>query len=125
MSGQGRPQLGTVDAADIALAIAGTRWHAEITDSLVDRAVAAQLLADLGVRSVRLLTNNPAKVDALAQHGFGVTRIPLPPLTTPHNLRYLTAKRDRLGHQIDNIIVQNGRVVPANTIVPVPGEQAV
>ena len=65
--------------------------------------VAAQLLADLGVRSVRLLTNNPVKVDALAQHGFGVTRIPLPPLTTPHNLRYLTAKRDRLGHQIDNI----------------------
>ncbi len=63
--------------------------------------VAAQLLADLGVRSVLLLTNNPAKVDALAQRGFGVTRIPLPPLTTPHNLRYLTAKRDRLGHQID------------------------
>ena len=40
--------------------------------------VAAQLLDDLGVRSVRLLTNNPAKVDALAAHGFGVTRIPLP-----------------------------------------------
>ena len=62
--------------------------------------VAAQLLDDLGVRSVRLLTNNPAKVEALAAHGFGVTRIPLPPLTTPHNLRYLTTKRDRLGHQI-------------------------
>jgi len=54
-----------------------------------------------------------------------VTRIPLPPLTTPHNLRYLTAKRDRLGHQIDNIAVQNGRVVPAGPIVPVSGEQAV
>ena len=40
--------------------------------------VAAQLLDDLGVRSVRLLTNNPAKVEALAAHGFGVTRIPLP-----------------------------------------------
>ena len=59
--------------------------------------VAAQLLDDLGVRSVRLLTNNPAKVAALAEHGFGVTRIPLPPLTTPYNLRYLTTKRDRLG----------------------------
>ena len=86
--------------------------------------VAGQLLTDLGVRSVRLLTNNPAKVEALARHGFGVTRIPLPPLTTPHNLRYLTAKRDRLGHQIDTII-PNGRVVPAKAIVPVPGEQAV
>jgi 3,4-dihydroxy 2-butanone 4-phosphate synthase / GTP cyclohydrolase II len=62
--------------------------------------VAAQLLDDLGVRSVRLLTNNPAKVDALAAHGFGVTRIPLPPQVTPHNLRYLATKRDRLGHQI-------------------------
>jgi 3,4-dihydroxy 2-butanone 4-phosphate synthase/GTP cyclohydrolase II len=65
--------------------------------------VAAQLLDDLGVRSVRLLTNNPAKVDALAAHGFSVTRIPLPPLTTPHNLRYLTTKRDRMGHQLDTL----------------------
>lgn len=63
--------------------------------------VAAQVLGDLGVRSVRLLTNNPAKVDALAGYGFGVTRVPLPPLATPHNLRYLTTKRDRLGHQMD------------------------
>jgi 3,4-dihydroxy 2-butanone 4-phosphate synthase / GTP cyclohydrolase II len=62
--------------------------------------VAAQLLTDLGVRSVRLLTNNPEKVGGLARHGFEVTRIPLPPLMTPHNLRYLTAKRDRLGHKL-------------------------
>jgi 3,4-dihydroxy 2-butanone 4-phosphate synthase/GTP cyclohydrolase II len=63
--------------------------------------VAAQLLDDLGVRSVQLLTNNPAKVEALASHGFDVFRVPLPPLTTPHNLRYLTTKRDRLGHQLE------------------------
>jgi 3,4-dihydroxy 2-butanone 4-phosphate synthase / GTP cyclohydrolase II len=65
--------------------------------------IAAQLLDDLGVRSVRLLTNNPVKVDALVTHGFGVTRVPLPPLTTPQNLRYLTTKRDRLGHQLDTL----------------------
>jgi 3,4-dihydroxy 2-butanone 4-phosphate synthase / GTP cyclohydrolase II len=65
--------------------------------------VAAQLLTDLGVRSVRLLTNNPEKVDGLARHGFEVTRIPLPPLMTPHNLRYLTAKRDRLGHKLGTL----------------------
>ena len=41
MSGQGRPELTTVDAAGLSLAIAATRWHAEITDSLVDRATAA------------------------------------------------------------------------------------
>ena len=62
--------------------------------------VAAQVLADLGIRSVRLLTNNPAKVGELARHGFGVTRVPLPPLATPDNLRYLTTKRDRMGHKI-------------------------
>src|ERR1700753_2911436 len=41
MSGQGRPELATVEANDLALAIAATRWHAEITDALLDRAVAA------------------------------------------------------------------------------------
>jgi 3,4-dihydroxy 2-butanone 4-phosphate synthase/GTP cyclohydrolase II len=82
--------------------------------------VAAQLLTDLGVRSVRLLTNNPEKVDGLARHGFEVARIPLPPLMTPHNLRYLTAKRDRLGHKLGNLI-PNGGVVPLTTIT---GERA-
>jgi 6,7-dimethyl-8-ribityllumazine synthase len=41
MSGQGRPELTTVNAAGLSLAIAATRWHAEITDSLVERATAA------------------------------------------------------------------------------------
>src|SRR5215469_10294844 len=41
MSGEGRPEPGTVEAAGLSLAIAATRWHAEITDSLADRAVAA------------------------------------------------------------------------------------
>jgi 3,4-dihydroxy 2-butanone 4-phosphate synthase/GTP cyclohydrolase II len=63
--------------------------------------VATQLLTDLGVSSVQLLTNNPAKVDALARHGFGVTRVPLPPHVTPANLRYLATKRDRMGHEIE------------------------
>jgi 3,4-dihydroxy 2-butanone 4-phosphate synthase/GTP cyclohydrolase II len=64
----------------------------------------AQMLADLGVRSFRLLTNNPAKVDGLSGFGIEVTgRVALPSVPTPHNLRYLTAKRDRLGHQIDNL----------------------
>jgi 3,4-dihydroxy 2-butanone 4-phosphate synthase / GTP cyclohydrolase II len=64
----------------------------------------AQMLTDLGVYSLRLLTNNPAKVDGLAGFGATVTgRVSLPSLPTAHNLRYLTAKRDRLGHQIDNL----------------------
>jgi 3,4-dihydroxy 2-butanone 4-phosphate synthase/GTP cyclohydrolase II len=66
-----------------------------------DFSVAAQLLSDLEVKSVRLLTNNPAKVSGLVAHGVGVERVPLPPVATPYNLRYLAAKRDRLGHTID------------------------
>jgi len=61
----------------------------------------AQMLADLGVSSVRLLTNNPAKVSGLASCGVEVTeRVPLPPAVTPHNLRYLLTKRDRMGHEL-------------------------
>src|SRR5215469_17406105 len=41
MSGAGRPELEAVDATGLTLAIVGTRWHAEITDSLADRAIAA------------------------------------------------------------------------------------
>ena len=64
----------------------------------------AQMLADLGVRSVRLLTNNPAKVAGLADCGVDVAaRIPLASAVTPFNLRYLTTKRDRLGHQIQGL----------------------
>ena len=69
-----------------------------------DYSIGAQILADLGVRSVRLLTNNPAKVAGLAACGIEVTgMVPLPVEPTRENLRYLTAKRDRLGHQIDGL----------------------
>ena len=62
----------------------------------------AQILADLGVTSLRLLTNNPAKIKGLSDYGLQVTgTISLPVSATPHNLRYLIAKRDRLGHLIE------------------------
>ncbi len=62
----------------------------------------AQMLADLGVGSLRLLTNNPAKVKGLADFGLTVTgTVSLPVTPTPENLRYLVAKRDRLGHLIE------------------------
>jgi 3,4-dihydroxy 2-butanone 4-phosphate synthase/GTP cyclohydrolase II len=64
----------------------------------------AQMLADLGVRSVRLLTNNPAKVTGLADCGVDITaRVPLASAVTPFNLRYLITKRDRLGHEIHDL----------------------
>jgi 3,4-dihydroxy 2-butanone 4-phosphate synthase / GTP cyclohydrolase II len=73
----------------------------------------AQMLADLGVRSLRLLTNNPAKLRGLSGFGIEVTgRVSLPVAATADNLRYLIAKRDRLGHQLDDLI-PNGTPRPA------------
>ncbi|MBL0779889.1 bifunctional 3,4-dihydroxy-2-butanone-4-phosphate synthase/GTP cyclohydrolase II [Streptomyces albidoflavus] len=66
-----------------------------------DYAAGAQILADLGVRSLRLLTNNPDKSAALTRHGLRVTgREPLPVQAGEHNLRYLRTKRDRMGHDL-------------------------
>ncbi|MET9832467.1 GTP cyclohydrolase II [Streptomyces sp. NPDC006385] len=66
-----------------------------------DYGAGAQILADLGVRSVRLLTNNPDKTDALVSHGIKVTdREPMPVQAGEHNLRYLRTKRDRMGHDL-------------------------
>ncbi|MEV1024579.1 bifunctional 3,4-dihydroxy-2-butanone-4-phosphate synthase/GTP cyclohydrolase II [Streptomyces sp. NPDC050264] len=66
-----------------------------------DYAAGAQILADLGVRSLRLMTNNPDKTDALTRHGLEVTaREPMPITAGEHNLRYLRTKRDRMGHDL-------------------------
>ena len=60
---------------------------------------ATQVLRDLGVGSVRLLTNNPDKTRALEEFGVPVVeRVPLTPRPNDHNLAYLQTKRDRMGH---------------------------
>ncbi|HEY7483009.1 MAG TPA: GTP cyclohydrolase II, partial [Streptosporangiaceae bacterium] len=65
---------------------------------------AAQILTDLGVVSIRVLTNNPEKLKGLAGFGLEVLgRVALPVVVTEHNLRYLTVKRDRLGHEIEGL----------------------
>ncbi|MBA4862087.1 bifunctional 3,4-dihydroxy-2-butanone-4-phosphate synthase/GTP cyclohydrolase II [Streptomyces sp. PSKA54] len=66
-----------------------------------DYGASAQILQDLGVRSLRLMTNNPDKTDALVRHGLKVTgREPMPVQAGEHNLRYLRTKRDRMGHDL-------------------------
>ncbi|MFH5210088.1 bifunctional 3,4-dihydroxy-2-butanone-4-phosphate synthase/GTP cyclohydrolase II [Antrihabitans sp. NCIMB 15449] len=65
---------------------------------------AAQILRDLGIRSVRLLTNNPEKVASLVAMGIDVAaRIPLTPLPNHHNETYLRTKRERMGHEIPEL----------------------
>ncbi|MCW2289544.1 GTP cyclohydrolase II /3,4-dihydroxy-2-butanone 4-phosphate synthase [Leucobacter luti] len=70
-----------------------------------DYTAAAEILADLGVDSVRLLTNNPDKVSQLEDHGIRVVeRVPLLVGVTEQNIGYLNAKRDRMGHQLPNSV---------------------
>jgi 3,4-dihydroxy 2-butanone 4-phosphate synthase/GTP cyclohydrolase II len=69
-----------------------------------DYGTGAQILADLGVRSMRLLTNNPAKRAGLEGYGLTVLgRIGLPIRPTSENLAYLRTKRDRMGHLLDHL----------------------
>jgi 3,4-dihydroxy 2-butanone 4-phosphate synthase/GTP cyclohydrolase II len=66
-----------------------------------DYGMAAQILRDLGVQRVRLLTNNPEKQAALAAYGLEILeRIPLEIPPTPESREYLKAKRDKLGHHL-------------------------
>ncbi|MBK0422178.1 GTP cyclohydrolase II [Leucobacter sp. CSA2] len=66
-----------------------------------DYTAAAEILAELGISSVRLLTNNPDKVAQLSEHGVEVTeRVPLVVGVNEINEGYLNAKRDRMGHEL-------------------------
>ncbi len=75
---------------------------------LRDYGIGAQILSDLGLTTIRLLTNNPKKVVGLQAFDLKVTgRIPLQIPPNKHNTRYLETKRDKLGHLIDNAGVRD------------------
>ncbi|MGH3359937.1 MAG: bifunctional 3,4-dihydroxy-2-butanone-4-phosphate synthase/GTP cyclohydrolase II [Nocardioidaceae bacterium] len=64
----------------------------------------AQILRDLGVSSVRLLTNNPDKITALVSYGVAVDeRLPMAITPTEHNLQYLRTKAERMGHDLPDL----------------------
>ncbi len=66
--------------------------------------IGAQILVDLGVTKMRLMTNNPAKYGGL--EGFGldiVERVPIQPIPTAHNIDYLRTKRERMGHLLEGL----------------------
>jgi 3,4-dihydroxy 2-butanone 4-phosphate synthase/GTP cyclohydrolase II len=87
-----------------------------------DYGTGAQILADLGVRSMRLLTNNPAKRAGLEGYGLSVVgREPLPTQVTPDNVQYLRTKRDRMGHDLPDL---DEEAVPPSTSPVRPGGTA-
>ncbi|HXV92102.1 MAG TPA: bifunctional 3,4-dihydroxy-2-butanone-4-phosphate synthase/GTP cyclohydrolase II [Pseudonocardia sp.] len=81
-----------------------------------DYGTGAQILADLGVKSMRLLTNNPDKRAGLEGYGLRIVgRVPLPVRAGPENLRYLTTKRDRMGHDLPGLDRSEGAAVHPTT----------
>jgi 3,4-dihydroxy 2-butanone 4-phosphate synthase/GTP cyclohydrolase II len=86
-----------------------------------DYGTGAQILVDLGVRTMRLVTNNPAKRAGL--EGFGleiVERVPMPVAATPENLQYLQTKRDRMGHDLPGLpIPMEDHLTPRPAVMPV------
>ena len=69
-----------------------------------DYGIGAQILVDLGVRTMRLMTNNPAKRAGLEGHGLSISaRVPIQTAPTPQNIGYLRAKREKLGHLLDDL----------------------
>jgi len=67
-----------------------------------DYTVAAKIIEDLGIKSIRLLTNNPAKLERLQQLGIEVTeRLSVPPIINPNNRKYLLTKVQKMRHILD------------------------
>jgi 3,4-dihydroxy 2-butanone 4-phosphate synthase/GTP cyclohydrolase II len=82
-----------------------------------DFSVGAQILADLGVSSVRLITNNPAKRAGIEDQGLTVVeQVPLEVHMTPENIGYLRTKRDRMGHDLPGL----GSAVDPKAADPAP-----
>jgi 3,4-dihydroxy 2-butanone 4-phosphate synthase/GTP cyclohydrolase II len=68
---------------------------------LRDYGIGAQILGDLGLTSIRILTNNPKKIKGLEGYGLSVSdQVPIEAVSNPHNEDYLRAKRDKMGHTL-------------------------
>jgi 3,4-dihydroxy 2-butanone 4-phosphate synthase/GTP cyclohydrolase II len=70
-----------------------------------DYGIGAQILRDLGVAEVRLLTNNPHKIESLQRYGMRVTREPLEVIPHRGNIEYLRTKQEKLGHLFSKLKV--------------------
>jgi len=71
---------------------------------LRDYGIGAQILSELGVRQIRLMTNNPRKIVGLEGYGLEIVeRVPIQVEPTGDNLKYLKTKREKLGHLLENI----------------------
>lgn len=76
--------------------------HLGFPADLRDYGIGAQILADLGIKKIRLLTNNPRKIAGLEGYGLKVVeRVPIDIAPGPCNIKYLSTKKERLGHLLE------------------------
>ncbi len=98
---------------------------------LRDYGIGAQILVDLGLTSIRILTNNPKKIHGLEGYGLSVAeQVPIQSVPNPHNEEYLNAKRDKLGHvlhhqglPLDEELIHDEREQESATDPAAPGRE--
>ena len=72
--------------------------------AVAQRRTGAQILSDLGIRDMRLMSNNPKKFSGLTGYGLRIVeRVPSHTAPNPENIRYLRTKLDRMGHLLGNL----------------------
>jgi len=91
-----------------------------------DYGIGAQILVDLGVRTMRLLTNNPSKRAGLEGYGLSILeRVPLETRPNERNIEYLRTKREKMGHLLDHLESRGDVEIPAEAEVEVEVEAEV
>jgi len=104
-----RNKLKAYELQDEGLDTVEANEHLGFPADLRDYGIGAQILADIGLTSIRLITNNPKKIVGLEGYGLKITeRVPIEVKPNKHNIAYLDAKAKKLGHIFDKIVDLKG-----------------